>query len=958
MDFVVFDLETTGLQPTHHEIIEIGAVRLQNGEVVETFHTLVHPTRAVSDEIVSLTGIQPAELVQAPALEDALPAFLKFILGSTLVGHNALFDLSFLSAACDELGYELPVAKDALDTLLLSRVLLPFEQGHRLQDVARRFQLGMQDAHRALADATTTARILGALHDEAVKLPYLSLQRLERLAGLMSPVTAAWFADAADRRALLQGTTLPAHCDQVQQLVFSAVTPTGEDGENAAVPLRDGVETPSDQTDEAASPSWWFGDDSPLGQALPSFEIRPGQQHMVDAVTRALAENRHLIAEAGTGTGKSLAYLIPAALHATEEDTRVIVSTHTIALQDQIDQRDFPTLRKVMQMPLSLAVFKGRTHYVCMRKLQQETAGADFGTPRAEIEAYMTLISWLAHTPAGNREELSMTGKLPDVWQRVQSETETCIHKRCPFFKPCYYFRARAAAYEADIVVTNHSLVLSDLKSDHRVLPRYDKIIFDEAHHLEEEATRHLGAEVYAGQCAASMGRLVRDGGKHGVIPELSARLADGGLTEAKLAATLESLKGHVMDLKAVVDDAFLALGQLIPTGQSEMRITLDITQSAAWQGYVSATDAIAHIRQQLTDDADQIEDAAERMSDIDLSGRLYDSAGFLRELLGRTDILCQAGAAGPEWVVWVERTGFADRPQVSLHLAPIDVASILSSTLFETKQSVVLTSATLSVDGNFDFISERLGLMEHARAGQLDTLSVPSPFDYQTQAILCVPSDIPELAKMGPNEAAVWLSDSIFQLAKASGGRLMALFTSHAMLRATAKALRDPLSRHGYRLFAQGVDGNRAHLLESFRQAETGVLLGAQSFWEGIDLPGDQLTTLVIIRLPFAPPTHPVTVARHERLEQQGQSAFWRASLPEAVVRFRQGFGRLIRTINDRGVVVVYDKRIITAKYGQSFIRSLPGLRPIVASEQEVIRQIRAFLTEQHNATRSAHTS
>lgn len=962
MEFVVFDLETTGLRAEQDEVIEIGAVRVAEGVEIDSFHSLVRPQGGVPDEVLRMTGISAPDLAKAPPMSEVLPTFLKFIAGKSLAAHNARFDLNFLTAVCEFAGYDLPVSRDTLDTLLLSRILLPFERSHRLGDVATRLEIAVEIAHRGLSDAQTTAAVLRGLQAEALGLPLLTLQQLERLAGMFSPLTAQWFGELAERRMQHYGTALPAGTEQTLQLVFSAKS-TAEgvkDRDNTGV---DATTTSAAQTDlepdtEAAA-DWWFGEDSPLGQALTSFEVRPGQQQMVDAVTAALQNDTHLIAEAGTGVGKSLAYLIPAALYAQKEHSRVMVATHTVALQDQIERRDFPTLRAVMQVPLSLSVFKGRTHYLCMRKLAQETAGADFGTPQTELEAYMTLLRWVASTPGGNREELAFSGKLPEVWQRVQSETETCIHKRCPFFHDCYYFRARTEAYEADIVVTNHSLVLSDLKADHRVLPRYEKIVFDEAHHLEEAATRHLGSEVYAGQCAVSIGRLVRDGGKHGIVPELISRLTETGTVGHALMTVLESLQHRLHDVKLDVDEAFLTLSRLVPSGQSEFRITNHVTADPSWQAYLTLTDRLLDLQTQLGEQSETLEELADRESDPDLSGRIFDAAGFVRELLGRLDTLCKAGSAGPEWVVWVERTGAADRPQVSLHVAPIDVASILRNTLFDTKETVVLTSATLSVDGRFDYIRERLGLDESCER-QVQAVSVESPFDYCQQALLCVPNDVPELARMSPTEASVWVADSIYQLTRVSGGRLLALFTSHAMLRAVAKALREPLQRLGQRVYAQGVDGNRAHLLEAFRAQQGGVLLGAQSFWEGIDLPGDQLTTLVIVRLPFAPPTHPVTAARHERLEAQGKSAFWHASLPEAVVRFRQGFGRLIRTTSDRGVVVVYDKRIITARYGPAFVRALTGVRPFIAPEQDVIERVQSFLGSEanlHNASASAHT-
>ncbi|WDL97227.1 helicase C-terminal domain-containing protein [Alicyclobacillus sp. ALC3] len=960
MDFVVYDLETTGLRPGQDEIIEIGAVRSEHGVVTATYHSLIRPLCNVPDEILQLTQIAQKDLATARSLSEVLPEFLAFISGGRLVAHNARFDFNFLKSACEQIGQPLPTSSDSLDTLVLARVLLPTERSHRLEDLANLLSLPLETAHRGLSDALTTQALLCSLHNLALELPLLTLQQLERLAGMFSPLTATWFGDLAEARMRKYGTVRPQGTSQVLDLVYSARTGGSQERSADVQTKPDGhARTEGDSEAEAEAGSW-FTANSPLGQALPSFEVRIGQQQMVDAVTSALEHDTHLIAEAGTGTGKSLAYLIPAALYAAKTDSRVMVATHTIALQDQIERRDFPTLRSVMGVPLSLAVFKGRTHYLCMRKLAQENAGADFGTPQGELEAYMTLMRWVVDTPAGNREELAFTNRLSEVWHRVQSETETCIHKRCPFFQDCYYFRARGAAYEADIVVTNHALVLSDLKAEHRVLPRYEKVVFDEAHHLEEAATKHLGSEVSAPQIAVSLGRILRDGGKHGVIAELSNRLAEATDKNGRSETVLESLREAALDVRAAVDEAFSALGQLIGPGQSELRITSELTLSLAWKAYLGQSDRLQDLSAKLLHHADELEALAEQQSDSDLGGRMLDAAGFVRELTGRLGTLCQAGSAGPEWVVWVEKSGYADRPFISLHVAPIDVAGILRSTLFETKDTVILTSATLSVDGKFDYIRERLGLDDNC-AHDVEEVSVPSPFDYSRQALLCVPTDIPELAGMQPEQAAIWVADSIFQLARASQGKLLALFTSHVMLRAVARALRDPLQSIGLRVFAQGVDGNRAHLLESFRQGTAGVLLGAQSFWEGIDLPGDQLTTLVIVRLPFAPPTHPVTAARHERLEQQGKSSFWHASLPEAVVRFRQGFGRLIRTTADRGVVVVYDKRIITARYGRAFVRSLTGVRPFVAPEQDVIDRVAVFLAPTdnlHNASTSAHTN
>jgi ATP-dependent DNA helicase DinG len=967
VEFVVFDLETTGLSAEFDEIIEIGAVLVRDGAIVDTFQSLVKPSRQVPASILELTNTTLEMYENAPTIEEVLPRFLQFIQGKPLCGHHVSFDIAFLQKACDQTGYELPTSVDALDTLHLARVLFPTRRSYSLSDLTEAFQIPVTQYHRAYDDAVSTVHILASLSNRALELPYLTLQQLTRLASVFSSVTAAWYGHIAEERFRLFGNQLPDDTDSLHQLVFSA--PEYGDERRADEDREDDSDVTSDEhsangrkgnqralsnKDVLAQSSDLLGARSPLKQVMPGFEVREGQKLMVEAVSRALQEDAHLVVEAGTGTGKSLAYLIPAALYAIQHDTRVVVSTHTIALQDQIKERDFPVLKNVIGQPLTLTVFKGRTHYVCMRKLVQEIRSVGFGTERDEVEAYMSFLVWLIETPEGNREELSLRGKSSEIWPRIQSETETCINKRCPFFKPCYYFRARSKAYEADVIVTNHSLVFSDLKADHRVLPRYEKLVLDEAHHIEDQATKHLGSEVHQLRCLALVGRLVRDGGKHGVVPELIAKLSGTDTPASMALPALHRLLDQLSELRRLIDEVFKILSKLIPSGQAEFRFTKELEHSTAWGEYRKCVQEMMALFQEINESRTDIEDAAERETDTELSGRMFDATGFLNELEGQVMTLDQATELTDDWVVWLEQVWVGERKHLSLYRAPIDVSSILRDSLFAKKETVVLTSATLSVDNKFDHIVYRLGLAASRDDGRLETLIVPSPFDYSKQALLCVPNDVPELAKMEPREAATWLSDSIYQLAKASGGRLLALFTSHAMLKATAELLREPLASKQLHLFAQGIDGSRTRILEAFRAHPNSVLLGAQSFWEGIDLPGDQLTTLVIVRLPFTPPTHPVTAARHERIESSGKSAFYTSSLPEAVVRFRQGFGRLIRTVNDRGVVVVYDKRIVTSRYGSSFIKSLSGVRPFVAKEREVLERVEQFLG---NPTRSVQT-
>ncbi|GGJ07331.1 DNA polymerase III subunit epsilon [Alicyclobacillus cellulosilyticus] len=958
MNYVVVHLEPWVRQrPEDGGLFDLAALRVENGKVIDIF-TCTAYADAASNLLSQAAGGDPLHHRAGacrtvagvncgvrdkvlPAAE-ALRAWLTFAAGGTWVGHRIDRMNAWLAHACAMWGVDAPdsagmEAVDALDTWRLARILLPGVRDLTLSELARRLGISLTHERDALGKTRAVWAVLQALAEEAAQLPYSTLQQLTHLASHVSAAMAAWFAACAERRLLAHGTELPDGVEQVHQLAFSVPGATGRraDAEPGAAGDPD--------ADWLSLARRLLDADSPLLSALPGFEVRPGQLQMVEAVAAALAEGHHLLVEAGTGVGKSLAYLIPAALYARARRERVVVATHTIALQDQIRDRDFPVLRKVLGEDVQLAVMKGRTHYVCLRKVRHETLAADLGTPREEVETLMALLRWLVVTPEGNREELLFHGALAEVWPRVQSETESCIGRRCPFFKPCYYFRARTRAAEADLVVTNHSLILSDLKADHRVLPKYDKLILDEAHHLEEEASRQLGESVHLRPCQALLQRLVRDGG-HGALRELVQRFeaeARWPKLTAKLAAAAEGLQA----LRREVEAAFADLGELLPPAAGERRITAHVHQEAAFVRFEQRLADIAAWLEQLRPAFEHLGEAAREAQDEDLAARMLDARGFYEALSDHLAVLARATSRDPDWVVWLERVGPGPR-DVRLHRTPVDVAGILADALFQQKDAVVMTSATLSAAGSFAFFKRQTGLAAMEEAGRVRELTVPSPFDYRRQAMLCIPNDVPELARMGLQDAAARLAESIHALAVASQGRLLVLFTSHAQLRATADAVRPRLAADGIALFAQGIDGPRSRLLAAFRHHPRAVLFGAQSFWEGIDLPGDELTTLVMVRLPFSPPNHPVAQARHERLAAAGQQPFWHLSLPEAVVRFRQGFGRLVRTIHDRGVVVIYDKRILTQRYGQAFLRALPGVRPYVAPEAEVIRSIRAFLT------------
>lgn len=944
MKYAVLDIETTGLDARHDEILEIGIVLVADGQVLDTFHRFIQPSRPIPAEIVALTGITEEMLADGAILETGLAAATDFLQDTPIVAHNAQFDMNFLNESCYRTGIS-PSFEDALCTLKLSQILFPTLASYRLEELAKSFDLRSNQAHRALDDALLCSHLLEMMAKRTQALPLLLLQQLTQLASHWSVSLERWFSSFQTEVGLKYGDVVPNQCEARSGLVYTARA--AESGESAPMNSRevsdDSVADESQQT-IAKRARDMLAASGPLSQQLPQYEAREGQIAMVEAVGNSFESGHYAAIEAGTGTGKSMAYLVPAALFAKSEQGRVVVSTHTLALQDQLEQRDFPTLQNIFDGNLRLAVQKGRKNYVCLRKVKAESTLAVDGANSFDYQMAMSVLVWLIDTRDGMRDELSTKSVSYAFWSRIQSETDSCINKRCPFFRPCYYFRAKANAQNADIVVTNHSLLLSDLKADHRVLPPYDTLVVDEAHHLAEQATKHLGGEVNSVQLGALALRLSRDAGKGGILAELLSRYGQAQSMPVAMEERIAKAQEWIEVIRTRADDAFSCLATLVPAGQTELRLTSKVTALPQFDQFSTIVEELRAPIVLLRNLVQGLTEWSKRAATDEEAGRVVDAAGFLESWLEGIEMLEEMTMPSEDKVTWIERKlGF--RPRTSVHTAPVDVSSTLHDTLFEPLHSAVLTSATLSIRGKFDFMLNEVGLNSFEQDGRLLTANVQSSFDYSKQARLCVPNDVPELAKMSPTEAAVWLADSLYQLALVSKGRLLALFTSHQMLRETAKILRQPLRDAGLALFAQEVDGTRTAMLEAFRNRPESVLLGAQSFWEGIDLPGDQLTTLVIVRLPFSPPSHPVTEARHEKLSKAGKSPFWASSLPDAVVRFRQGFGRLIRTTTDKGVVVVYDKRIVTQRYGQTFIQSLAGVRPYVGTEEDVLQHIQSFL-------------
>lgn len=718
-----------------------------------------------------------------------------------------------------------------------------------------------------------------------------------------------------------------------------------------------------DRTDAIA----WLAPGSAIAAHLDGYEHRTQQQRMLAGVAAAFNDDGTLTVEAGTGTGKSLAYLLPAVAWSLRNKERVLVSTHTINLQEQLVRKDLPFLGGLPGFACRTALVKGRGNYLCRRKASQIKAQPALLVEDEVQRELREVLAWAERTADGSLADLPVRPR-PEVWEQVVSENDNCLRARCPFYGTCFFYTARRNAAQADIVVVNHHLLLADLAlrdevgsySQNAILPPARRVIVDEAHHVEDVATSYFGLRAGYATIERPFSRLQsRRDPQKGVLRALvralttidaappPAATAAARLIEARLVPRTESL---LTDAEQCFSELFAGLedlvGRAIEAGREEKLRVTDTVRTSAYWGDVERW--LTRLGGALGDFAETFEAVFERLDQLDtdaLPQQIVFLTTELRALQGR---VAGAGLALLEFLRddggacrWFEarvrpRTGAA----LTLHAAPIDVGPLLRRALFEPFPTVVLTSATLTVDGRFDYLHDRLGLAGLEARERVQTLRVESPFDFDEQALLAVPSDLPDANEPGYEPAT---HTAIREVLQASRGGTFVLFTAYGALRRAVAALGPELTAAGLVVLQQG-ETNRHLLLERFVRTPGAVLFATDSFWEGVDVRGDALRCVVITRLPFRVPTEPIEQARVEAIAARGGNPFAEHALPQAVLKLKQGFGRLIRSRTDRGVVVLLDSRVTRKPYGRVFLESLPPARRIVGRRSVVTAAVRRF--------------
>ncbi len=907
--FVALDIETTGLDPQRDAILEIGAVRFNGRRVEHEWSNLLNPGRPVPPFITQLTGITNDMVAQAPPIQAVIADLVDFVGNAPILGHNISFDLSFLRR------YGVLELNEVIDTYEMASVLLPGAGRYNLGALAQFLAVPLPATHRALDDALATHGLYLRLHDLALDLPIELLAEIVRLGESLEWNGHKGFSEAlrARSRETIKARRVP---QSYQGPLFT------NPSRGVLPPLQANGEFQALDVDEVAAVLEHAG---AFSHHFPQYEYRPQQVEMLRAVTEALSKGRHLMVEASTGVGKSIAYVIPAALWAIQNNTRVVISTNTINLQDQLINKDIPEVRAALGLDLRATVLKGRSNYLCPRRL--ETLRRRGPQTAEEMRVLGKVMVWLLNSTSGDRTEVNLNGPLErEIWMTISAEDEGCTTETClqRTGGACPFFQARQAALSAHLLIVNHALLLADVATGNRVLPEYDYLIVDEAHHLEEATTNALSFRVSQFDIQGIL--RVLGGPKAGVLGWSLATIEN--LLSPSDFASFNQLVQRATDLSFQFENQarqfFITVDHFLfeqrdgkPVGPyaHQERILPATRAQPAWGEVEIAWDEAQHTLQALLEIltqlaralAELIEALPEEGMDIysqftDLYRRMYELQDNLNSLVFESQ---------PDRIYWAEVQ--PDGRRLSLHAAPLHIGPLMERYLWHEKASVILTSATLTAAGEFDYLRGRLF------AEDAYELALGSPFDFENAALLYIANDIPE-----PNDRRSYqraLEHALIRLCQATAGRTLVLFTSYTQLRQTSQAIAPLLAEKDIMVYEQGEGASPHALLENFRTTERAVLLGTRAFWEGVDVPGEALSVLVIVKLPFDVPSDPIVASRAETFEDP----FSQYTLPEAILRFRQGFGRLIRTQYDRGVVAVLDRRLLTKRYGRAFTESLP---------------------------------
>ncbi len=922
-NFVALDIETTGFDFIKNEIIEIGAIRFEKGKEKDRFSIFIKPQTPIPNFIKRLTNITDEQLASGETLTNALKSLSKFLKNDIVICHNTSFDIGFLNAKYKEKG--LPkIFNQTLDTLDLSRIYLPFIVNHKLGTVAEYFKIDLSNAHRAIFDAKATGDILLELIDFILKnIPMRINHRLFEVSNLqLNNIGLSRFIEKIVEH---QKTT-----------ALLTKQKSGIDFHN-----RNYIEH-NPKKAEDISIDTVFGKNGIFSKHFDKYELREGQIDMAKAVLDNFEKMEFLLVEAGTGVGKSLAYLIPSIKYTHRETKKVIISTNTKNLQEQLFYKDLPIVKDCVNIPFKATLLKGRNNYICEKRWLESALDLDKIISSEEVNSYMNLIVWKEFTKTGDISENSSFNMNRDrrVWKKVSSDSFLCRKRRCPHFKSCFLMDIRGKAEVSNLVIINHHLLLANMQSENAVLGEFDNLIIDEAHNLPHLAPTELGVSLSYPDFNNFFNQLHSVWNKYqtGILVRLRITAKKSDFPSKKeLLLRIEETEKLIDDKKDIFAEFFKKIGDVVNEKGSYGKLRIVNTDDHVfltedlekiiifWQefsrSFMSVKNILGDVNKQRFIEYDKHKEALDSIVNMISEYHNVLSIMYNPEL--------------KDFAYWMESFQTSDKkyPSGVLVYCPLNIDRILNDKLYSTVDSIVFTSATIAIRNNFKYFANRMGL-NLLEEGFVQELVVKSPFDYQKQTMVLVAGFLPDPKDRFFSSQSIEIIRNAVEITKAG---TMVLYTSYKNLNEAYDTLSEEMYSKDILLLTQGKGLGRSAMLKEFQKNKNSVLFGTNSFWEGVDVSGESLQLLVLYKLPFMVPSEPIVEAYLEKLEAEGKNSFMHYMLPNALLKYRQGFGRLIRHKTDRGVVLVLDNRIFTKRYGQYFKDTIPARTFIPQTDIEI---------------------
>ena len=900
--YAIVDIETTGHSPANGDrMIQIAIVSMQDWEVVKKYTKFIHPGKSIPLFIQDLTNITDEDVQDAPPFEAVADYIYELLQDTIFVAHNTDFDLSFLQAEWKRAGLPKWQGKK-IDTVELAKILFPMSLSYKLGDLANDLNIPLESAHRADEDALATAYLLKRCWEELLALPLTTLEQLHKRSFRLKTNVAQLFFDAL---VVKRSKAL----DENEHIYYRKLA------------IRKMAPTPKVEAFQTEYPETTEQKIALLKKEIPQFEVRQEQFQMMDSIWQTLNKNAEHVIEASTGIGKTMGYLVPAIFYAKKTGKKVGISSYTSHLLDQMLQNDIPLIERAIGQPIKIALLKGMNHYIDVEKFEQLLKAPDDSYD--ETFTLLQTLVWLAKTETGDLNELNVSGGGQLLIDKIR---KTALPKTT---MPLYDFYSRAIqnSRQADIIVTNHAMLLSDLVRHEQIFDSLGGWVIDEAHQFiqaaisqDEKIFTYMNWKYLFGQIG-----LYED-------EQLYYQLRRAALKKHLISMqTLQQIEKRFMQMVQRFDEAISVLCQHVNVTEKKQMQKMNkrsffITDlhlptevfaklSFAMQQWI---DLAQQIYEQFTTGVEQL--APEHVFLIEQWQYLVRE--FTLKLAEWDEVFLKEDET---YSCWLELDQRSVPGSIQLFKKPIDVTQTISN-LFDTireKSAVIWTSGTLTVPSNEHFITDQLGINR-----QIPIEKLHAPTSYYDGAQLYVVTDMPDIQAVSQSDYIEEVAHAVTNAVRMTEGRSFVLFTSQDMLRKTVELINESELLNDYMIFAQGVTaGSRMRLLKSFQKFQHSVLFGTNSFWEGVDVPGDGLASVIVVRLPFSSPEEPAFKARAQFMIARGQNSFTELALPEAILRFKQGFGRLIRSSHDKGVLIVLDRRIETKSYGQQFIESLPPI-------------------------------